>query len=170
MKKCYLLFLLALLPLMTNAAVEIDGIYYYLTSGETNTASVESNPNKYSGDVVIPATVTYNDTPYSVTSIGYAAFRDCSGLTSVTIGNSVTSIGDDAFRYCSGLTSVTIPNSVTSIGGYAFEYCSGLTSVTIPNSVTSIGDWAFGGCTGLTSVNIPNSVTSIGEGAFSYCI
>ena len=93
----------------------------------------------------------------------------CSGLTSVTIGNSVTSIGASAFKNCSGLTSVTIPNSVTSIGRDAFEYCSGLTSVTIGNSVTSIGDFAFLDCSGLTSVTIPNSVTSIGGYAFSFC-
>ena len=61
--------------------------------------------------------------PNSVTSIGYAAFRECSGLTSVTIPNSVTSIGGGAFYGCSGLTSVTIPNSVTSIGNYAFTLC-----------------------------------------------
>ncbi|SNU05699.1 Leucine rich repeat-containing protein, partial [Prevotellaceae bacterium MN60] len=34
----------------------------------------------------------------------------CSGLTSVTIGNSVTSIGNRAFYDCSGLTSVTSLN------------------------------------------------------------
>ena len=47
----------------------------------------------------------------------------------MTIGNSVTSIGYYAFQECSGLTSVTIPNSVTYIGDYAFYGCSGLTSV-----------------------------------------
>ena len=107
--------------------------------------------------------------PNSVTSIGYQAFYGCSGLTSVTIPNSVTSIGDSAFRYCSGLTSVEIPNSVKSIGYQAFYGCSGLTSVTIPNSVTSIGYQAFSWCTGLTSVTIPNSVTSIDYQAFSDC-
>ena len=85
------------------------------------------------------------------------------------LGDDVTSIGDYAFRNCSGLTSVTIPNSVTSIGSYAFYYCEGLTSVTIPNSVTSIGYQAFYHCSGLTSVRIGNSVTTIGEDAFSYC-
>ncbi len=87
-----------------------------------------------------------------MTSIGSSAFRDCTGLTSVTIGNSVTSIGSSAFRYCTGLTSITIPESVTSIGGAAFSGCTGLTSITIPESVTSIGGAAFSGCTGLTSV------------------
>ena len=94
---------------------------------------------------------------------------DCSGLTSVTIGNSVTSIGESAFYNCSGLTSVTIPNSVTYIGQQAFSSCKGLTSVTIPNSVTSIGSSAFSYCRGLTSVTIPNSVTSIGEYTFWNC-
>jgi hypothetical protein len=64
-----------------------------------------------------------------VTSIGGYAFYNCSGLTSVTIGNSVTSIGEQAFWGCYGLTSVTIPNSVTSIGGCAFCNCYDLTEV-----------------------------------------
>ena len=101
----------------------------------------DSSLNEYSGSVVIPETVNYNGTTYSVTYIGGEAFRNCRGLTSVTIPNSVTSIGNSAFRGCSGLTSVTIPNSVTSIGQEAFYWCSGLTSVTIGNSVTSIGEY-----------------------------
>jgi len=105
----------------------------------------------------------------SVTSIGDEAFSDCSGLTSVTIGDGVKSIGDLAFSGCSGLTSVTIGNSVTSIGNSAFSGCSGLTSVTIGDGVTSIGNNAFSGCSGLTSVTIPDSVTSIGNNAFSGC-
>ena len=105
----------------------------------------------------------------SVKSIGVYAFRDCTGLTSVTIGNSVTSIGSSAFEKCTGLTSIEIPNSVTSIRSEAFYYCTGLTSVTIGNSVTSIGYKAFYNCTGLTSIEIPNSVTSIGSEAFYNC-
>ena len=139
--------------------VEVDGICY--DTSET-TATVTKGDNKYSGDIVIPESITYKNSNYSVTSIGNYAFWGCSSLTSVTIPNSVTSIGESAFLFCSGLTSVTIPNPVTSIGNGAFNGCSGLTSVTIPNSVTSIGHYAFCECSGLTSITIPNYVISIG--------
>ena len=154
---------------------KVDNIYYNLNN-EDKTASVtymglytSDNKDAYVGNIIIPESITYSGTTYSVTSIGDNAFRDCSGLTSVTIPNSVTSIGDGAFAFCSGLTSVTIPNSVTSIDRYAFSGCSSLTTVTIPNSVTSIGKYAFRGCSSLTTVTIPNSVTSIGYGAFANC-
>ena len=134
-------------------------IYYDITSSTDKTCEVtyrgiwyDSFSDEYTGSIVIPETVTYNGTTYSVTSIGYEAFYRCSGLTSITIPNSVTSIENYAFDGCSGLTSITIPNSVTSIGVSAFNGCSGLTSVTIGESVTSIGGWAFRNCTGLTNV------------------
>ena len=118
-------------------------------------------------------TVTELVVPDYVTSISEGAFRGCSGLTSVTLGNSVTSIGNYAFKDCSGLTSVTIPNSVTSIGNRAFSGCSGLTSVTIGNSVTSIGNSAFYKCSGLTTVNWnATNCTSAGSSPapiFEYC-
>ena len=169
MKQKLLSLLMMLLPLMAHAeAVEIDGIYYNLIN-EANLAEVTENPNKYTGIVVIPSSVVYNDVIYSVTSIGAYAFVSCKDMSSITIPNSITSIGDYAFGGCSGLNSITIPNSVTSIGGHVFNYCVGLTSVTIPNSVTSIENYAFYGCTGLTSITIPNSVTSIGDEAFRDC-
>ena len=190
MKKQLLLFMFMLVPMLASAdAVEIDGIYYNLIT-KAQQAEVTSNPNKYTGSVVIPEKVTYEGVEYNVTSIGGSAFQNCTNLTSITIPNSVTSIGNNAFSNC-GLASITIPNSVTSIGkhafescnitsitipnsittisSYAFAYCRGLTSVTIPNSVTSIESSAFLGCSGLTSITIPNSVTTIGEAAFSGC-
>ena len=98
--------------------VKIDGIYYNLIS-KGKTAEVTSGEEKYSGEVVIPSSITVEGKEYTVTSIGNEAFYHCSGLTSVTIPNSVTSIGEKVFFGCSGLTSVNIPNSVTSIGNSA---------------------------------------------------
>lgn len=101
--------------------------------------------------------------------IGDYAFKDCSGLTSITIPDGVTSIGNYAFRNCSGLTSITIPDSVRSIGSCAFCNCTGLTSIIIPNSVNIIESEAFYGCSGLTSVTILDGVVDIGYGAFGEC-
>ena len=148
---------------------KIDGIYYDFYAGKAIVTYKSFNGSDYTGAVVIPSSVYYDGRYFPVTYIGYKAFYDCSGLTSVNIPNSVTSIGDNAFSGCSGLTSVNIPGSVTSIDIYAFYNCTGLTSVTIPNSVTYIGGSVFEDCTGLTSVNIGNSVTEIYANAFSGC-
>ena len=105
------------------------------TVGVANTTITTAN---------IPATVTYQGTTYSVTSIGNYAFNSCSSLTDVTIPNSVTSIGGYAFNSCSSLTDVTIPNSVTSIGNHAFSDCSRLTSITcLADNAPSLGDNVF---------------------------
>ena len=155
---------------------EVDGIYYNITSNLIMDVEVtykgseyKSYSDEYSGAVSIPESVTYNGSTYRVSYIGYQAFADCSGVTSVVIPNGVWLIHTDAFDGCSGLTSVVIPNSVKYIGSGAFSYCSSLTSVEIPNSVTEIKGFAFYDCSSLTSVEIPNSVTSIGEYAFSGC-
>ncbi len=153
---------------LSASDTQVDGIWYDFDSS-TKTASVTYKgssysyySNEYSGSVVIPETVTYNSTTYSVTTIGYGAFCGCKGLTSVTIPNSVTTIGGYAFEHCTGLTSVTIGNSVTTIGFTAFFDCTSLTSVTIPNSVTTIETKAFSGCSGLAKVEI-NSDTYLSQ-------
>ena len=81
-----------------SAYVKIDGIYYNLIS-KGKTAEVTSVDKKYSGEVVIPSSITVKGKEYTVSSIGNSAFCDCRLLTSVTIPNSVTSIGDYAFMY-----------------------------------------------------------------------
>ena len=165
---CLSLAVLLSLPMLA-VEVEIGGINYDLNAVAKQATVIAWYGVEYSGEVVIPESVEHEGTAYSVTSIGESAFEDCSGLTSVTIGNSVTSIREYAFSYCSGLTSVSIGNSVTSIGSQAFYCCSGLTSVSIPNAVTSIGKEAFSGCSGLTSVTIPNSVKSVEDFVFNGC-
>ena len=163
----------------TSTKIQVDDLYYYLDY-DNNQAQVKSMPSgKYTGDIVIPSSITHEAKTYSVTSIGEFAFDNCKGMTSVTIPNSVTSIGDKAFFYCSGLTSITIPNSVTSIGIMAFFYCSGLTSIVVESGNTkydsrencnaiieTASNTLLYGC---KNTVIPNSVTSIGGSAFSGC-
>ena len=82
------------------------------------------------------------------------AYRAQTVIEHVIISSGVTSIGWTAFYNCTGLTSVTIPEGVTSIELQAFAHCTALTSIEIPSSVTIIGSQAFGDCTSLTSVTI----------------
>ncbi len=136
-----------------QAATKIGDLYYTLDAA-TNTAAVAKaeGSDTYTGDITIPATVSYDGTDYSVTTIADSAFYKCAGLISITIPSNVTSIGKYAFCGCEGLTGITISESVTSIGDNTFYGCTGLTSITIPEGVTNIGEGAFGGCPNVTSI------------------
>ncbi len=157
-----------------------------VTGAPIQQVEVISGPNKYSGEIVIPATVIRNDTVYDVVAIGTEAFYNCSSLTSLAIPNSIKHIGTNAIVGTSSLTAITL--TAPSIE----EYCNGqlnellyqsgcttprilqidgnrLSNIIIPETVSKISNYTFYNCSSLTSVAIGNSVTSIGKYAFSYC-
>ena len=163
---------------------KIGNIYYFLNS-ENKNASVASefdfDKNSkilYSGDVVIPETVTYDGATYKVTGIKSSAFNACEGLTSVTIPNTVTEIADNAFSYCTNLKSLHIPASVAKIGDMAFAY-TGLNSVTVDkdnkfydsrNDCNAVIETATNTLViGSDKTVIPDGVTKIATAAFSSC-
>ena len=200
MKRLLLFFFAALLSLLAHATVEIEDIWYNLDSSSRQAEVAYQGDNynkfneKYSGDIIIPSTITHNGVTYSVTSIGYQAFIYCYSLNTITIPASVKtigagafqncslrtinipedsqlkSIGDQAFIYCYNLKTVTIPASVTTIGAGAFQNCS-LEAINIPedSQLESIGDNAFTSSYNLKSITIPEKVTSIGDKAFANC-
>lgn len=171
---CICSMLVSLRIMAAVLPIKVDNIYYQFN--ETNkTAMVinvlvdETYVYSYSGDVVIPATVVYNNKTYTVTSIGRNAFYGCKDLTSVSIPESVTTIGASAFNDCTKLSSIELPTTITSIATKAFYGCRSLISINIPSSLTTIYEATFQGCSGLTSLVIPNSVTKIEDRAFCNC-
>ena len=196
MKKAFTfaLALLAAASAWAQTTFTVNNLKYTVTDEIANTVELTGYVTKPEGTLDIPATVSYNSTTYSVTSIGDHAFSSCSALTQVTIPNSITSIGGGTFygtvlyenadnwtnnvfyidnclieakTELSGSYEIAAGTRVIADG--AFQNCSALTQVTIPNSITSIGDYAFLYCSAITQVNIPDGVTSIGESAFSGC-
>jgi len=122
------------------AAVNSDGVIFYYSwrdYGGNELAVVDmygayfvpGTNDTYSGNVVIPASVKYQNKNYSVTRIN-----------------------SSAFIYCKGLTSVTIPNTVTSIDGGTFAYCNRLVSAKLGKNLEVIEDGLFNGCYNLKDI------------------
>lgn len=168
-----------------------DGVTIYYNWINDKTELEVTKPkysNGYSGNIVIPNSITYEDKSYNVTSIGYQAFYECKNLTGITIPSSITSIGVEAFYHCYYLSSVNIndieawcrisfaisPSPVYSnplyYAHHLFLNGEEIKDLVIPNNVTSINDYVFNGCSELTSLTIPSNVTYIGAYAFSGCM
>jgi len=191
MRKIVLSLFLIFVATNLMASVQVDGIYYYLIDEYAEVASMPY-PDKYSGDIIIPSTITYQSSTYSVVSVGIQAFLNCTSLSSVTISDGISDIGMEAFKGCTSLTNVTLPKSLVDICYRTFDGCTSLVSISIPDSVKkisqnafrdcnklnsvaigksviSIEDHVFSSCTSLKSITIPNSVKSIKNNAFEYC-
>ena len=169
-KALSLILAFVFLPILSFAHdFEVDGIYYIIDNDVAYVAPNNNASNSYSGDVVIPSTVTYEGTTYHVTKIAEAAFANCSGLTSVTIPETVTELGYTAFSNCTALTSMTLPQATTDIGQFAFNGCSNLTSITTGKSITSIDANAFQNCKRLSYIALGDSLQYIGKSAFVNC-
>lgn len=167
-----------------------NGVLYNKTKSE-----LIACPLMYSGNLVIPTTVT---------KIQDSAFVTCNKITSIVLHDGIDYIGEYAFYNCSALSQIEIPDSVKFIGYGAFFGCNSLASVNVEStnteysssngmlfnknkstliycpeaksgsvvvldSVTSINEKAFNSCTLITKIHIPNSVKIIGDGAFVNC-
>lgn len=112
--------------------------------------------------------------PASLTSLSNS-FNGCSGVVSMTLGNSKYNLydgtliieGNKTIGCLGNKTEVEIPDNITTIGEWSFISCSNLKEVIIPNSVTIIEDYAFHGGHGVRDITIPSSVTYIGSQCFA---
>lgn len=146
-----------------------DNIWYDVSSGDAVvTGCADSVTN-----LVIPATVTYDDKEYKVVGIQEHAFDWANhrslALETVDLGGLPLEIGEYAFRGQTSLTTVNGMDNITAIGNYMFTTCSALTSVADLSKVTSVGIQAFMNCSSLTTLEGLNfsALTSIGQEAFN---
>ncbi|MDE7437902.1 MAG: leucine-rich repeat protein [Muribaculaceae bacterium] len=129
--------------------VLIDGIWYRLGTATYNPeaslgtkicsvdAPVESgfsNGDEYSGEINVPAFITYRDQRYAVTAVAWYAFRDQAGVTAVNLPETITTIGSAAFKG-TAITSLILPENVNTLDNNAFLGCSQLTELTSLNPV-----------------------------------
>lgn len=137
-------------------------------------ANYESKPYEiylkafYKNDTITKITV-----PEGITTIGNAAFAECSSLTTVKLPSTLDNLGDLAFQNCTALVSVNFagsPLSVIQTG--VFKGCSNLTSITL-KGIQTIESEAFLNCTSLVSVKFEShskrNLETIGSSAFSGC-
>ncbi len=156
---CLVLFVMGLLP---SFGYNIDGIDY---SFGGDTAKV-TGANSDIVNVVIPATVVYNEKEYTVTTIYDGAFSSNTKIKSVTLANTVKYIGKNAFNGCSKLTKVSA-DGITIIGDRAFYSCRALSTFNFEN-VRRIGNYAFQ-YNNFTSISFGSEIWIIGEYAFHDC-
>ena len=160
-KHLLLSLLCVVMPLAASAYdFEVDGLYYEKTAeGEV---AVVKGEKQYSGDVVIPASITVDGVQYAVTTIGQQAFEFCP-VNSIVLPEGLKKL--EGFSLACQAKEVNFPSSLEEIGPYAFAGCL-FKEVTLPEGLRVIDDGAFSG-TPILKVVIPASVTKIGMEVFS---
>lgn len=90
----------------TFVADNADGVElkYEVLSAADQTLSLTAN--NYTGAIVVPATVSYNDTVWTVTEVGNGAFRERGSVSYVRLPQTVTEMQPYAFYNCLGLDSM----------------------------------------------------------------
>lgn len=121
---------------------------------------------EFNGELIMPSSVTYKGTIYTITDIDRYAFLNCEDLTSIIIPDSVTNITSYAFAGCCNLISINVDDNnekYSSIDGILYNKTKTALilwpnakkgDVVIPDSIISIDEEAFEWCYGLTSFNV----------------
>ena len=95
-------------PIMPDSYdIEVDGLYYKITSISDLTVALVGGEGVYSGSIEIPSELEYRGKKLKVTSIGDRAFYN-SDVTNVTIGGNVKRIGKYAFSK-SSISKIVLP-------------------------------------------------------------
>src|SRR5574344_284037 len=85
-----------------------NGIAYNITDASAMTAEVTAGTTKYTGVVSIPQTVENATKSYTVTAVGEFAFKNCTGMNTLTLPETIKTIGSYAFYGCTGLKGIVL--------------------------------------------------------------
>ncbi|MDE6562583.1 MAG: leucine-rich repeat protein, partial [Muribaculaceae bacterium] len=158
--------------LVEGEEFEYEGIWYTVIDSEAKTVKTRDgqdgdNPgNHFEGALTIPATVSYDNSDYTVVEIGHHGFCSLSGLTSVAMPATVVKLGEAAFNNCENLASVELPDSLSEVEGFVFDTCVALASIKLPEGLEYVGERMFAHCHSLTSATLPSTIKEIRGWAF----
>lgn len=141
--------------------LEIDGIYYQITSIDNLELKVVGGENVYSGDIVIPDDVDYRGKKFQITAIDHRCFYN-SEVTTVTLGNNISSIDNSAF-YGSAIKEIVIPSSVKTLYEYSFDNCLSLKKLTISDGSDVLKFYTYSGNEPIYFRNCPIQSLYIGR-------
>ncbi|MDE6291383.1 MAG: leucine-rich repeat protein, partial [Muribaculaceae bacterium] len=145
-----------------------EGLRYAVLDEHARTCRVAAY-NDVEGDLVIPASVIYDNKSFSVVKVGAYAFPGNTSLKSVRLPDGIEELGEYAFTMCDSLQTLDLPDGITEIPDNLCYGCTSLTSISIPDRVWRIGKSAFYFCNSLIDVSLGNELKTIDEGAFAYC-
>ena len=175
MKHLKLTFLVAMLMSMASiysiaVTVTIDGIQYSLRDTE---AIVIGFTSDMSEDVVIPETIQDLGLTYTVTTIGYGAFKGNTRIKTLKASDSLKKISDGSYygdyydfitnpesAFCnSTIEEIQLPG-IEEIGTGAFFGCKKLKRIVFGNNYRqiTIGQFAFWDCSELRYIVAPNII------------
>ena len=170
---------------------------YYTVNPDGQTVTLTYGPETYASNfaVEIPATVANGEAQYTVSIIGYQAFRSAD-VPQVLMPNTIEEVQGQAFEHSTvskvrfsenlkhireyafsttQIDSLVLHEGLQSIGERAFYMSSPtpnqdrLVYAYIPNSVGEIGAWAFAQRRNLREVHLPEGLETIKDQTFSGC-
>ena len=147
--------------------VQVGNLYYDVDQ-ETKTATVARNvAYKELTSLNVPGKVTVDNAEYRVTKIAQQAFQECTGLTTVAIGEGVEEVGKWTFYKCTGISSLTLPSTLVTVEQSAFSGCTSIEMLVLPDNLTTIKSYGFGKCTSLKELTLPANLKILDGSAFS---
>lgn len=151
MKKLFSFYCCMLLSIAAwgDTTATVDGIKYILDGSNAtvtypnDSKPEDSSPSTYTGDIVIPSSISSGGGTYNVTAIGERAFYRAN-ITSISLPEGLLTIGKKSL-YGTQITELTIPNSVTRLKDECIEYCPSLTTVTFGEHIAdnNWGSWVL---------------------------